>query len=199
MSPGQLLEFLAVSTWQRLSDAALLDVRQGETSITDHLLLEIARLRDPSIRVLKTPQHLERIKGTDWEWWIGTPACGWPYAAQAKRIHVETGRYGGLGQKVGRIRQAEVLERFASANRAVPLYCFYNHVERPDFTPYWHCHRRPVECEQLGCSIVPIRVVKRALSTHGARSFDRMHKSEVRSAVDVPPSVPGLCRAHCAA
>ena len=48
-----------------LANGAELGVRQGETTITDHLLLELTRLRHPAIRLRKTKQNEERTKGTD--------------------------------------------------------------------------------------------------------------------------------------
>ena len=67
LTPGLVLEDLARATWQRLADGEALQVRQGETAVTDHLLLEMARLRSPAIQVYKTAQDKEDLQGTDWE------------------------------------------------------------------------------------------------------------------------------------
>ena len=68
----RVLEELARHTWSRIADGHHLGVRQGEVAITDYLLFEIARQRLPNIIIAKTPHNLERLKGTDWEWWIGS-------------------------------------------------------------------------------------------------------------------------------
>ena len=175
MTPGELFESLADATWHRLADGAELGVRQGETSVTDYLLLEIARLRHPAIRLRKTKQNEEDTQGTDWEWWIGTPWQGWMrYAIQAKRGHVGDGKYDQLGHRVRDELQAEILDRYSTANGATPLYCLYNSVDRRDFRPFWHC-KRPMEPEQLGCSIAPFNAIYDALNTRGARHFDWVH------------------------
>lgn len=178
MNPGKLFEDLATATWQRLADGDRLKVRQGETTITDLLLLELARLGPPAVHVLKTPQDKEDAQGTDWEWWIGTPLRGWlRYAVQAKRIDVDSERYDQIGHKVNGRLQLDILRTYASANRAIPLYCLYNHALKPRYDDYWHCHR-PIDPRQLGCSIAPLRVVEKALRRRGARCFEWIHRKE---------------------
>jgi hypothetical protein len=177
MTPAQLFEDLAASTWRRLADAYRLRVPQGETALTDHLLLEMARLEHSGLRALKTPIDEEGVKGTDWEWWIGTPRVGWlRYAVQAKRVTVASGRYEALHHVVGEEHQIDILRRYATANRVIPLYCFYNFQTNLPTAVHWHCER-PLEPDQLGCSITPLEVVADALTTRGARSFDRIHRS----------------------
>jgi hypothetical protein len=188
---GDLFEELARAVWHRLADGERLGVRQGETTITDHILLELARLNDPGLRIVKTPLDQEDVKGTDWEWWVGSFSVGWiRYAVQAKRLDLQKRRYPNLGHKVGSSSQMQILESFASANRAVPLYCFYNHVEEADFGPYWHCNR-PLDKEQLGCSVASLPVVKSGFNTRGGRSFHWMHS--------VGCSLPWRCLLRCPA
>ncbi len=189
--PGKLFEELAQATWHRLADGERFKIRQGETAITDHLLLELARIQHPGIRIVKTPQDQEDSKGTDWEWWVGNFVVGWlRYAIQAKRLDLKSGRYPNLGHKVGKVRQVEILERFATTNHAIPLYCFYNSIEFADYAPYWHCHR-PLDPQQLGCSIATLPVVKSALKKRGARNFDWIHTQR--------HSLPWRCLVRCPA
>ena len=178
MTPRRLFENLAEEVWQRLDNGNRLGVSQGETSLTDYLLLQIALLRSPSIRVLKTPITDENVQGTDWEWWIGTPQSGWlRYAVQAKKLDLNSGRYNHLGHLVNGELQASILRRFAETNRAIPAYCLYNYVKRDSWAPYWHCQQPgPLVPQQLGCSITSLQVVEEALQTKGARCFDWIHR-----------------------
>jgi hypothetical protein len=142
------------------------------------LLLELVRLRHPSLRVLKTSIRDENKKGTDWEWWIGATGKGWlRFATQAKRVNVTTGRYDQLGFKVGTRRQRDILKRYADANKAIPLYVLYNYFAGANAS-HWHC-TQPIEVSQLGCSIAPLSVVDQALSTRGGRTFDYIHNSQL--------------------
>lgn len=189
MSPAELLESLAKSTWNRIHDGHRLHVSQGETAITDHLLLEIARFGSPFIQVAKTPLDVEGSQGTDWEWWIGATGLGWlRYAIQAKRVNWASGRYDQLGHTVGGEHQWEILDRYATGNRAIPMYCFYNHVERRSFAEYWHCHR-PEEPAQLGCSVTPLWVVDEALKSRGCRNFNWIHQCDA--------TLPWRCLVRC--
>jgi hypothetical protein len=69
-------EYLAKDTWETLRDASALHIDQGEETITDNLLLYLARQHLTNLRVIKTPKNLEPDKGTDWEWWIGNSHMG---------------------------------------------------------------------------------------------------------------------------
>jgi hypothetical protein len=176
VDPTTLLETLAAATWQRLADGDRLGVRQSETTITDYLLLELARLGRPSIHLLKTPQDKENAQGTDWEWWIGTPVHGWfRYAVQAKLLNLRSERYDQLGHAVAGRLQLDILRQYATINHAIPLYCLYNHVTKPDYYAYWHCHRT-IDPLQLGCTIAPLRVVAEGLAVRGGRGFDSIHR-----------------------
>lgn len=188
MSLGHHFEALAASIWHRLADAERLGVSQGETALTDHLLLELARLNHPHLRVVKTPVNEEDVKGTDWEWWIGTPYSGWlRYAAQAKRVTIRTGRYDQLRHMVGATRQLEILSQYALSNHAIPMYCLYNFYS--GVTPaHWHC-QRAFDAVQLGCSVAPVSVIDNALDTWGGRTFDAIHRHD--------HVVPWRCLVRC--
>lgn len=190
-----LLETLARDTWNRIHDGHELNVYQGETTITDCLLLEILRFGSPLLRVFKTTPASEATWGTDWEWWVGQPGRWLRYAVQAKRIVLPGERYDTLGKKVGAESQLNVLDRYASGGRAIPIYCFYNFADRLDYTDYWHCDG-PIDAPQLGCSITPAAVVRTALSNRGCRSFSYVHRQEStypwRCLLRCPPFVAPL-------
>ena len=87
MNLVSVFESLAADTWKRLRDAQHLDVRFGEESVTDLVLLELKRKRHPGLQVLQTNKNVESTQGTDWEWWLGSDSQGWlRLAVQAKRL-----------------------------------------------------------------------------------------------------------------
>jgi hypothetical protein len=173
--PAELLEDLSRQTWDRIRDGHSLSIRQGESAITDTLLLEIARASLPSMKILKTSQAEECSKGTDWEWWVGSRRHGWlRYAIQAKKIFFPRDTYQMLGHKVGSRLQVDVLLDYATANQAVALYCLYNATDAPDVDRYWHCTLK-FERKQLGCTLAPAETIKRCLSMRGKRTFKGVH------------------------
>ena len=150
-----LLERLAEDTWERVRDGNALGIRLGETGLTDLLLLEIKRTNPLHLRVFKTPHHLEPRQGTDWEWWIGSNPTGWlRYAVQAKKLYLRSHTYQSLGHTIGGVRQLDVLDAFANANNAIPIYCFYNYADWVNLATCWQCNL-PLEAPQLGCTITP--------------------------------------------
>jgi hypothetical protein len=183
-----VLESLAADTWERLRDAQHLGVRFGEETVTDLVLLELKRTRHPGLQVLQTNKHAESTQGTDWEWWLGSDSQGWlRFAVQAKRLCVSTGRYLALAHKTRGEQQIDLLERFASDNGAVPLYCLFNFTEKAG-PPSWHC------CEaltppQLGCTLAPAAVIRHAIESHGHRTFRSIHAN--------PRTLPWRCLAKC--
>lgn len=185
-----VLEGLALDTWERLRDSQDLQIRFGEETITDLVLLELKRSRVPGIEVLQTNKAAESTQGTDWEWWIGSATAGWlRFAVQAKKLGLETMRYDALGHKVGKDRQIDLLLKFAATNRAIPLYCFFNFVSPVEGQKGWRC------CEsfnvpQLGCTLAPAAIVKKAIVNHGCRTFEWIHSH--------PAALPWRCIAKCA-
>jgi hypothetical protein len=135
-----VLEALAVDTWERLRDSQSLEIRFGEETITDLLLLDLKRKNPARTRVIQTPKPKEKDQGTDWEWWIGSPRVPWlRFAVQAKKLNLKSSRYDGLKHQVGSALQIDLLEKYAARNRAIPLYCFYNHRHPPATKKAWRC------------------------------------------------------------
>lgn len=184
-----LFERLAKETWERVRDGNALDIRLGETGITDFLLLDIKRANPPNIRIIKTPHQLESTKGTDWEWWIGSPQLGWlRYAVQAKKLYIGSQSYSKLSHRVGGIPQVNILENYSNANKAIPLFCFYNFCDWVNLATCWQCNL-PREDAQLGCTVSPSFVVRQALIKPGCRTFEFIHSH--------PQSVPWRCLIKC--
>lgn len=183
----ELLEGLAVETESLIDDAHKLEMRYGETSITDHNLLKIRRANLANIRVFHVPQPKERDFGYDWEWWLRVGARPWTVLfVQAKKLNPKSGRYDSLNHRVRGTNklQIELLWDHASQFGGIPLYSFYN-GPRPSVDT-WNCdlHR---DDHQFGCSLVPLHIV-RAFIKSGRRQrsphtdkhldFERLHDND---------------------
>ena len=189
---AQKLEELSKNVWERIRDGHKLAIRQGEESITDHLLLELCRARISGIYVIKTPKNKESEKGTDWEWWIGSHKMGWiRYAVQAKKLSIPKMIYQTLNHKIGnsKERQIDILKRYAAATKSVALYCFYNYSHLTDNQPYWQCKLTTIDEPQLGCTVTPIAIVEKALAGRGNRTFKYFHSQA--------QTIPWRCLAKC--
>ena len=185
-----ILEALARDTWERLHDARELSIRFGEETITDLLLLDLRRRKPQAAEFIQTNKHRESLSGTDFEWWLGSNRIGWiRFAVQAKKLNLNTGRYGGFTHEVNGELQINLLEKYAMANRATALYCLYNHAVKLDPLKHWHCCQTPFEPEQMGCTITPSSVVGDTLLNYGTKNFDYVHANE--------RTIPWRCLALC--
>ena len=183
------LESLAKDTWERLRDSRSLDIRFGEETITDLLLLEMKRKNHPRTYIVQTPLIEEKNKGTDWEWWIGSPRTGWlRYAVQAKRCDKHTGRYASITHKVAGTPQHQLLKTYAARNEAIPIYCFYNYPMKTMTWRTWQCGL-PFDKHQLACTVTSLGVAQTAISTWGCKNFRWVHSQTA--------SKPWRCLAAC--
>jgi hypothetical protein len=172
MKTYELFESIARTTWRTIISAHRNRILFGEDAITSYNLHTLASAGPLNICFEDTRVD-ESTKGCDFELWVGSDATGWyRYAIQAKKIDVKTGRYKQLGHKVKGVLQLDILENYAKANDAIPLYCFYNYFEGD--LP-WNCNYINEE-EQLGCTVAPSSVVSSALKKRGERSFTSIHK-----------------------
>ncbi|MCD8485992.1 MAG: hypothetical protein LRZ84_04380 [Desertifilum sp.] len=143
----------------------------------------------PFLHVIKTPQHLESLHGTDWEWWIGSNQLGWlRYAIQAKKINCSSLRYDDLEHKVKGQQQLEILRSYSMTNNALGRYCFYNYTEKIDSKQHWHC-KFPFASKQLGCSLATLSTVSKSLKNRGCRNFDFIHSER--------STIPLRCLVKC--
>ncbi len=187
------LNVVCDDVWERLGNSKRFGISQGEETISDNLLLYLASQSLSTIRIIQTPKNKESIKGTDWEWWIASRENGYiRYAVQAKKLDLRTGRYASLKHKVGSgvsaAFQHVILEDYAKANSAIPLYAFYNHLDSSDLPKTWNCPL-PIEHTKLGCTVTPLKNVKRAISKRGWRSFEKIHS--------FPETIPLRCLGEC--
>ncbi|WP_138992287.1 DUF6615 family protein [Larkinella sp. C7] len=151
----------------------------GEETITDTILLELAKQNFRNIRILQTPKLAESVQGTDWEWFVGSRTHGWiRYAIQAKKLNPKTNKYDSLNHKVGAPPndnyQIDILQKFADFYKAIPLYNFYNFFPRAIQANHWHCNQ-DFDRELLGWSFTLLRNVEIAIGNRGFRTFDRIH------------------------
>lgn len=171
----RLFEKAASDTWRRLKASLELGISQDETTITDIILLDLKAAKCPFLHLMKTPQNLEPLQGTDWEWWIGGNRVGWlRYAVQAKKVDLSSLRYDELAHKVNGKLQLDILRSYSSANKALGRYCFYNYASTIQQKQHWHCNL-PFDSTQLGCSVATLATVYTAINTWGCRDFDFIH------------------------
>ena len=187
MTASELFAILARSTWRTIARTHRNRVAFGEDAITSY---NLDALSSPGVGVVVEDTRVnEATKGCDFELWVGSDTLSWSrYAMQAKKISVASASYLKLNHKVGKRYQIDVLASYASANRATPLYCFYNHSSKAHA---WNCNLQPPEVEQLGCSVTPLYVVRTALKTRGGRTFTWIHQR--------PETLPWRCLVHCPA
>lgn len=182
-----ILEKLAFTTWETISNAFLQHISYGEDAITSVNLLSLKN--EPSSNfVLQDTRINESTKGCDFEFWIGSNQKGWfRYAIQAKKITVSNERYNSLSHKVGGVPQIDILEKYSTANKAIPLYCLFNYSNKvssinsgcPMYT----------NIKEVGCSVTPLKTVRKALNTRGARTFQWFHKRQ--------ETLPWSCLVRC--
>lgn len=185
MKAHELFEVLAGKTWRSIERFSRNRIHLGEDAITSNNLDTLASAA-PSCIFFEDTRATESTKGCDFELWIGSDALGWRrYAVQAKKIQISSSRYSALNHHVSGVPQIDILDAYAKANRAAPIYCFYNHSTQPH---KWNCPL-PKQVEQLGCSVTPSSVVRAALAKRGARNFSHIHKQ--------PATLPWRCLVRC--
>lgn len=188
---NSVYEQLAEATWQRLAQARGFNVRLGEETLTDMLVLEWALSALSSltpIRLYQPTKAEEAVRGTDMEMRVYVGHGDAIVAAiQAKKLNMSTTRYDSLNALTGRTRsrQIDVLEAYARQTGAAPLYLLYNHVTVFHIPSVWHCGL-PLDPGQLGCTLVPSARVREVLvRPRGRRTFHHIHS--------FPDAMPWRC------
>jgi hypothetical protein len=164
IAPGDFRSYLrrlAGGVWSRQAMAHTYGLSLQEETITELLLLEMARTFSPlglqvrmfskqeeggktqTIQTLqpdgttvKTTQTLIEAEGADWEWVVEGPfGCSALFRVQAKKLYrdvpMKKGRYGGFKPKG---KQIDDLINRAALVGANPIYVFYNHPDVLDNT-----------------------------------------------------------------
>lgn len=198
---GEVFANHSKDTWQRLSfvkdsfqnRGVLGQIRFGEETITDLMLMDLYVKGSTVILFKQTSKPAESVSGTDFELWLGTDQLGWyRFAIQAKKLDLRTGRYLGLTQSNCHGRQIVLLERFAKAHRAAPLYCLYNYTANANESQHWHCcnaYSNSIDVRELGCSVTPSSIIRKAIVKHGAKNFNFIHRMQ--------ETLPWRCLVSC--
>jgi hypothetical protein len=188
MSKSEIIfENLAFTTWETILNAFSNKISYGEDAITSVNLLS---LRNASLGnlALQDTRPKESIKGCDFEFWIGSAKKGWlRYAIQAKKITVSSNRYSSLAHKVNGVPQIDILENYSLANRAIPIYCLFNYSK--DVLGIKSGCPKYIKTRELGCSVTPLKTVRKALKTRGARTFKWFHSRK--------ETLPWSCLVRC--
>ncbi|MHB9330633.1 DUF6615 family protein [Phytobacter ursingii] len=177
--------------WNLLHDGKKLGISIGEETISDLILLEIARRDYNYVTIMKTTKDKESVKGTDWEWWIGSRQTGWiRYAIQAKKMDYNQYSYKKLKHEVGKnkILQHNILYQYAKNTKAVPLYAFYNYPRHAKLDEYWNC-KKPISKKKMGITVANLEVVVSAIHKKRGKNFESIHK--------VKTTYPLCCLLEC--
>jgi hypothetical protein len=123
--------------WRDIRDSEKFGVNIGEESITDNLLLKIARCREVDIAVYKFSKKEEARQGADWQWFFSSSSGNKHFGmrVQAKRIDVHSLSYRYIDHEIkdgsGRKHlQVDLLIEDAKRNpkyKLYPLYFFFNY------------------------------------------------------------------------
>lgn len=182
-----VLEKLAITTWEVIGNAFAQQIAYGEDAITSVNLLTIKNAASSNL-VLQDTRVSENTKGCDFELWIGSHRRGWyRYAIQAKKISVSNERYNSLAHEVAGKPQIDILDAYSTANRAIPLYCLFNH-SRKSISIASGCPKYK-DIKELGCSVTPSKTVREAINTRGARTFQWFHNRK--------ETLPWSCLVRC--
>lgn len=200
-------ERISSDTWNRLMQARALDVRLGEETLTDLLLLDLKPHESTyRIHVFQSTKQYEALYGTDLEILVrDRHGRTYRYAIQAKKIDygkssqpkgpstatrplavpsIPWGRYRQIDK-----RQLDRLELHARRVGAIPCYLLYNYASPSPCSSstgrYWHC----CDCSycgtgcddsQFGCTLAPSWVIRNAINPpRGNRNFDYVHQHHV--------------------
>lgn len=159
---------IARKTWRDLRDSNQNSIGLGEESITDYLLLDLARSCGNQVAIQKFTKPQEgSTTGADWEFWFVSRGRGFGMRVQAKRLDSASLSYASLEKTAGKNGPPQIdllLEDAANQNPALfPAYLFYNHWPKGAIAPRWNCQSSRRSTELLGCAVCSAHEVKRLL------------------------------------
>lgn len=174
---------IAEDTWDRLEQSKIHNVRLGEETLTELLVLDFARHAPKGIKLYQTSKSEEARTGTDLEVLVETGGNEYiAFVIQAKKLY-SSGRYSHLNAKVSGTNtyQIDILQEYSRRSRTIPLYLLYNFVEGVEEACEYEpeiprCFCQTIESvKYLGCTLVPIWQIRQAINTPGCRNFDSIH------------------------
>lgn len=169
------MRLLSGCVWHQQTAAHRFGLSLQEETITEFLLLEMARVLSPHgvhVRMFSKQQEGGRIRGgqtsivaegADWEWFVkGFGGCDAIFRVQAKKLYhdrqLKNGRYGGFKPKDKQID--DLIRRAVGAN---PIYILYNHPDVRDhslFVPTVQPDFFGRDC--WGCAVTTAQFMKHA-------------------------------------
>lgn len=178
LHPGDFkmyMRLLADWVWYEQADAHSFGLTLQEETITEVLLLEMARRLSPlglNVRMFSKPQEGGRIRngkvlieaeGADWEWFVqGPDRCMVNFRVQAKKLYhdapLKDGYYGGF--KPGDKQIDDLINRAAGSN---PIYVLYNHpdvLNRSLFERPYGWRSDGYGASSWGCSVTTAQFMK---------------------------------------
>lgn len=171
-------EELGKDTWENIKNSNRLKIQYGEETITNTLLLSLAKLNHYNIRILQYSKLDEAQVGADWEWYVGSYKYGWiRYAIQAKKLYPSL-KYEAINHKIkgSKELQIDALSRYSKMNGAIPIYCFYNHYPNVS-KAHWNCSSSDYCPELLGWTFSPLKNVYLLKQLKiGKNTFDSLHR-----------------------
>ncbi len=170
------VEEIAEGAWERMQYSLRYDVRLGEETLTELLLLDfVSGMPAQRFRLYQFTKQEESQFGADIEIVVKDGGQVVVLAIQAKKLS-RCGRYDSLNARAGGTNrhQIDVLEDYSGQIGAIPVYLLYNHTDKPRSS--WHCCQKLDE-KQLSCTLVPSWEIRRAIEKRGSRTFDAVHSS----------------------
>jgi hypothetical protein len=146
---------------QRMLDGSAVGVEQHEETLTESLLLEVAR-RAPNVTVRTYSRQQEsRVTGADWAWWWQGERRWFGALVQAKRLDPHSGRYNfgytprSSTRNTSPQRQIDLLMAAARDLELPPLYVLYNGPEFAIDPVQWNCDQIAFDPSAMGATILP--------------------------------------------
>ncbi|TQN47720.1 hypothetical protein FHX52_0835 [Humibacillus xanthopallidus] len=187
------MDTTARAAWSAIADADDLGLRLREDTVTEGVLLRLAR-RVPDLILHRFNQMSEKSSGGDWEWFVGSQRAGWiAFRIQAKRMdgfqYLQLDHEGLLpGEK-----QYDTLIRDSAAGTVptFPFHVFFNGWSGgwPSSIAWNACPNGRVftlckhhEETDMGCSLAPSAAVRILHRSGGAK--------RLRVETYLPHSVP---------
>ena len=149
--------------WKTLNTAHALGCSVGEESITDFLILELAKgALSGGYSVQAFTKFQESLNGADWELWLTGPTNAWfGFRIQSKKMRVSTLNYPYLhpAPSAGLVTQGQKLTTAAGLVGAVPIYALYSAWPNTPGAPAWNCGTYAPDKRLWGMAAVPASTV----------------------------------------